>query len=497
MYKAFYGLQDKPFSQTPDLKYFYTGSCQKEALQFLSSAIKQDNAHHIVLTGGIGSGKTMLLRGFVKNLGKNYSVVQVCYPAAVGSQLLQMILQSAGIESNQEDSELLRKKLTDHLITMHKKRKRTVLVVDEAQNIGDDALKEACRLSELKTGKNCLAKIVFSGLPKMMKKINALHQVGLPDKLEIIHLNNLSVEEVSEYIRHRLVTAGHSDMSVYPEDMIMEIGRLSGGAPRNINMICDALLTHGFLAHEKIISQATLKEVINKLFYLDAANRIPPEQSLAPSDRQKTGKGIIKVSVTADVKKQENFLQAAAEISVHRKKAKTIQDKIPLPEHRLPLTILILEKNARMKVHLENEFRRHGCNFLVFQRLEELLQVLDRPMEVQLPIIVADASFFFNITGDEDPQGKGILDSIQARYAYIPVIMTSTLPLTAIRTKLFQRGIPFLMKKPDLTNIDMSQVRSQLDLFFNTLQNSIANIHYQLGQFYNMVIKWNPQNTEE
>lgn len=497
MYKAFYGLQDKPFSQTPDIKYFYPGNSQKEALQFLSSAIKQDNSHHIVLTGGIGSGKTMLLRNFVKNLGRNYSVVQVAYPAATGSQLLQMILQSIGIETSQEDSELLRRKLTDHLITMHKKRKRTVLVVDEAQNMGDDALKEACRLSELKTGKNCLVRIIFSGLPKMMKKNNALQQAGFPGKAEIIHLNNLSVEEVSEYIRHRLATAGHADVSVFPEDMIMEICRLSGGAPRIINMICDALLTHGFLAHEKIITQATLQEVINKLFNLDVADRIQPEQIPAPSDSKMTGKAIAGVSVTAHGKKQENFLQAAAEISVHREKARIIQDKIQFPEYRLPLKILILEKNARMKVHLENEFRKQGCNFLAIQRLEELLQVLDHPMEVQLPIIVADASFFFNRTGDEDSKGKGILDSIQARYAYIPVIMISTLPLTAIRTKLFQRGIPFLMKKPDLTDIDMSEVRSQLDLFFNTLQNSIANIHYQLGQFYNMVIKWAPKNTEE
>jgi type II secretory pathway predicted ATPase ExeA len=497
MYKAFYGFQDKPFSQTPDLKYYYPGSSQKEALRFLSSAIKLDNSNHIVLTGGIGSGKTMLLRGFVKNLGKNYSVIHVCYPAAAGSQLLQMILQSAGIESNQEDSELLRKELTEHLITMHKKRKRTVLVVDEAQNIGDDALKEACRLSELKTGKNYLVKIVFSGLPGMMKKNNALQQAGLPGKTEIIHLNNLSIEEVSEYIKHRLATGGHADVTVFPEDMIMEIGRLSGGAPRIINMICDALLTHGFLAHEKIISQVTLKEVISKLFYLDSADRIQPEQSLAPSDSKITVKGIAGGSVTADGNKQGNSLNAAAETSVHREKVKVVQDKIPLPEHRLPLTILIVEKNARMKVHLENEFRKQGCNFLAFQRLEELLEVLDSPMEFQLPIIVADASFFFNMTGDEDLKGKGILDSIQARYAYIPVIMTSTLPLTAIRTKLFQRGIPFLMKKPDLTDIDMSEVRSQLDLFFNTLQNSIANIHYQLGQFYNMVIKWNPKNTEE
>ena len=496
MYKAFYGLQDKPFRLTLDLKYFYPGISQKEALQCLSSAVKQNTACLIILAGGIGTGKTILLRNFVNSLGMNYSAIQVCYPAETGSQLLQMILQSVGIESNHEDSQSLRKILTDHLMTIHNYRKKAVLVIDEAQNMGDDALKEACRLCELKTGEEGLARVVFSGLPKIIKKINTPRKTEIPGETKMIHLDNLSVEEVKEYINHHLIISGLADAIVFPEDMIMEIGRLSGGAPRIINMICDALLTYGFLAHEKIISQATLSEVKNKLFYLDAADGAEPEPGLGSSNSKITEKRIASESLTENVKQRVDSRHTPAETSEHFSTAKITRDIISSPEYRLSLTLLILEKNARMKVHLQNEFRRHGSDIISIETPEELLNVLDRPAEVHLPVIVADVSFFFDLTGNEDPRGKGILDRIQAAYAYVPVIMTSTLPLTAIRNKLFQRGIPFLIKKPDLTNIDMSEVRTQLDLFFHTLQNSIANIHYQLGQFYNMVIKWNLQNTE-
>ncbi len=271
MYKEFYGFHDKPFSPTPDLKYLFLGRCQKEALEFLSSAIEQRNSRHIVLTGGIGSGKTMLLKSLVKNLGRKYTIIQVCYPALTSSALLQMILLNIGIESNQEDSNLLREKLTDHLIKLHRKREMGILLVDEAQKLGEDALEETFRLSELTDGGSNLLKIVFSGLPNVTEKFNSLQQSGLPGRAEIFHLKNLSVEEASEYVRHRLVTAGRSDVTVFSEDIIREISRLSEGAPRIINMICDALLTQGYLAHDKIIRQSILKDVMKKLYYLDNA----------------------------------------------------------------------------------------------------------------------------------------------------------------------------------------------------------------------------------
>ncbi len=184
------------------------------------------------------------------------------------------------------------------------------------------------------------------------------------------------------------------------------------------------------------------------------------------------------------------------ETQIYEEKVETSRDEILPTEYSLPLTILILEKNARMKVHLENEFQRNGCNFLTIQRLEDLLDFLDRAMAGQLPVIVADTGFFFTKTGNEEPQGKTVLNSIQARYAYIPIIMTSTLPLTAIRTKLLKRGIPFLMKKPNLSGIDMSEIRAQFNLFFQTLQNSIANIHHQHSEFYQIILKWNRKITD-
>ena len=99
-------------------------------------------------------------------------------------------------------------------------------------------------------------------------------------------------------------------------------------------------------------------------------------------------------------------------------------------------------------------------------------------------MFVADAAFFFTKGGHEAPSGKSILDKLNSDYAYVPLIMTSNLPLTSIRTKLFQRGIPYLLHKPDLNGLDMSEVPRQFNMFFNELKNCLENIHSKFVAFY-------------
>ncbi|HDH10948.1 MAG TPA: hypothetical protein ENG83_01865 [Nitrospirae bacterium] len=489
MYEKFYGLRDRPFNLTSDTGYLYLGSYHKEALDFLSSGIRK-NYNLIVLTGDIGSGKTVVLRSFVKGVGPAFEVIQVFYPADSCVQLLQMILLSLGVKSIQGDLNALREELKGRLKKLHSAKKRPLLVVDEAQNLDGDTIEETFRLSELKYKGKRLLNVILTGLPKLQSKLSSLHHIKLQTDA-IYHLKSLPKEEVPEYIQYRLSTAGLSDPVVFPGEVIKVIGLFSGGTPRLINTVCDALLVQGYLANEKIITPSILKEALDHLPY-DAVPGHPEAEPATAALISKAGHG--KNIVSGKQAKRVNSKKAVV-VSKQDENA-LAQDEGHKPDKQLSLRVLVLEKNKRMKVHLDNQFQKYGYNFFITNNLEELFKTLERSNGPELEIIVADAVSFFPGVGREDPAGKRALDSIQAAYACSPIIMTSTLPLTAIRAKLLRRGIPFLLQKPDLGLLDLSEVTTRFDSFFGELRNCLSNIYSQFNAFYNRIIKLTYENTD-
>ncbi|HDH53231.1 MAG TPA: hypothetical protein ENH24_01955 [Nitrospirae bacterium] len=450
MYEKFYGLRERPFNLTSDTGYLYLGAYHKEALDFLSSGIRK-NYNIIVLTGDIGSGKTVILRSFIKGVAPESEVIQVFYPADSCIQLLQMILLNLGVKSIQGDLNGLREELKSRLKKMHSAKKSPLLVVDEAQNLDGDTIEETFRLSGLKYKGKRLLKVILTGLPKLQNTISSLHRIKFETDA-IYHLKSLPEEEIPKYIQYRLSTAGLSDPLIFTGEIIKVIGLFSGGTPRLINTVCDALLVQGYLANEKIITPSILKKALDHLPY-DAVPGHPEAEPLT-------------------------------------------QDEGHKPDKQLSLRVLILEKNKRMKVHLDNQFQTYGYNFFITNNIEGLFETLERSNTREFQIIVADAGFFFSIGGQEDPAGKRALDSIQAAYACMPIIMTSTLPLTAIRTKLLRRGIPFLLQKPDMGLLDLSEITTRFDNFFGELRNCLSNIYSQFNSFYNKIIKLTYENTD-
>lgn len=231
-------------------------------------------------------------------------------------------------------------------------------------------------------------------------------------------------------------------------------------------MICESLLIAGYTSNEKIITAAVLKEVLDNMFYKAGPENEP----------------------------QYAQLNAAPGPPDNISNIRDIPDDMP---HPLPLTVIVLEKNARMRVHLEDELRKNGFNYIMTTELEELFARLDQAKDSALQVAVVDASLFFGEGGREDTVGKSALDRIQTAYTHLPLIMTAALPLTAMRTRLFQRGISFLLKKPDLSRVDLSEVSTQFNNFFDELQYTLTNIHSQFDAFYHRVIKWGCERNEK
>ena len=488
MYEKFYGFKDRPFNSVPDTGYLYLSPYHNDALAYLSSEVEK-NSNPIIFTGDIGVGKTVLLRTYLKALGPEVNLVQIFYSGNDRVQLLKMILLEMGMESGQNNLDALRSEIKEHLGGLLREGRETFLIIDEAQDLDEDALDEACKLSGLEVDGQHLVRVILAGLPVLRGNIYSLSNLDCKNTIaEPYYLKNLPDEDIPKYIRHRLATAGCTDFTVFPEDVLREICHFSRGIPRLINMICDAILLYGYFADKKVATMSLFKEVIADLFSNGGAEDSLQYESASVasgfvSAEQDTGSGEESEDVHSGKKEMEGNGKTRTEDT-------PVQDEGSGQGGLLPMTLFVLEKNARMRVRLEDKFREAGINTMTHSTLEELFETLDRNSDPGLHVLVADSSFFFAKGGSEDPAGKDALDRIQSDYAYMPLIVTATLPLTVIRTRLFQRGIPLLLHKPDLNRVDLSEVQTQFDGFFNELQLCLSNIHSQFGAIYQKTIKW-------
>lgn len=488
MYKKFYGLKDRPFNPVPDPGYLYLSSYHRDALAYLTAEAEK-NSNPIIFTGDIGTGKTVLLRTFLKTLGPEVNLVQIFYSGNDRVRLLQMILLEMGIDSGQNNVDLLRSEIKEHLSNLLREGRKTFLIIDEAQDLDEDALDEACLLSRLEVDGRHLVRVVLAGLPKLQKNIDSLSSLDRRDTItKPYYLKKLPYEDIPKYIHHRLATAGCTDVTVFPENVLSEISHFSRGIPRLINMICDAVLLHGYFSEKKVATMSLFKEVIADLFNNgNAEDGYQYETAAVASGIVGAGQDTRSGEEPGDIHSEEKELEDNGK---PRTEELPVQGEGGRDRDLLPMTVFVLEKNARMRVRLEDKCQEKGVDAVMLSTLEELFSTLESSSCPGFHVLVADSSFFFARGGNEDSAGKEALDRIQGDYAYMPLIVTSTLPLTVIRARLFQRGIPLFLHKPDLNRIDFSEVRTQFDTFFNELQLCLSNVHSQFGAIYQKTIKW-------
>jgi hypothetical protein len=153
-------------------------------------------------------------------------------------------------------------------------------------------------------------------------------------------------------------------------------------------------------------------------------------------------------------------------------------------EVALPLTVYILEKNARMSMHLENKFNEINIAVRVFHNTEDLFDALSLAECFGVHILVADVEFFSGSGRGDIPSGKSVVDRLRGEFPYIPMIMTSVIPLTAMRARLLQLGLPILLHKPDLGTMDLSQVRDHFNRFFDEVAGVMHGIHSLMNGFF-------------
>lgn len=247
MYEHFFGLKEKPFNITPDPSYFYESHKHREALDSLIYAVN-DRRGFVVISGEIGSGKTITTRTLLSRLDRSTKVAMITNTHLSSKQLLMNILDEYEVEYRAGDKFKLIKQLNEYLIDQHGIDNNVVLIVDEAQNLSRQALEEIRMLSNLETEKAKLIQIILIGQPELKEKLRLRSLAQLRQRIAIhYHLSELDLEETAQYIRHRLNAAskdGASKDALFSSDAICSVYECSGGVPRLINIICDnALLT--------------------------------------------------------------------------------------------------------------------------------------------------------------------------------------------------------------------------------------------------------------
>ncbi len=261
MYESFYGLNERPFQIVPNPGYLYLSPKHQNALLYLEYGL-MESVGFILLTGEIGIGKTTLIRHILNQLGPDMEVAVIFNTNLSSDQLLSLILQE--LELVPEDGNKAKKldTLYNFLIEKYAEKKRVLLIIDEAQNLSEEALEEVRMLSNLQSDDHMLLQIMLVGQPELKAKLKKPGLAQLTQRIAVnYHLSALTREETGLYIDCRLEKAGGKPNLFTPKAVDM-IYKASGGIPRSINLLCDAALVYGFADELDTIDTPVIEQVM-------------------------------------------------------------------------------------------------------------------------------------------------------------------------------------------------------------------------------------------
>jgi general secretion pathway protein A len=272
MYKAFFNLTRNPFDLTPDPTCFVPTKRHNEALAALYYGIRRHKGF-VVLTGEVGTGKTLLLRCLLRLLKESKDVVYayVFNGRLNPTEFLQYILSDFGLPTSGKNKSDLLFDLGQFLVARGSKRMTTVLIVDEAHHLSADILEEVRLLSNLETDDDKLLQIVLVGQPELNEKLDSIGLRQLKQRIAVrTHLGSLDAGEVERYIQQRLEIAGeNSGLSpLFSAETIATVYRHSRGLPRLINTICDNALIAAYARRLPSVTPDVIEDVA-KEFRLD------------------------------------------------------------------------------------------------------------------------------------------------------------------------------------------------------------------------------------
>ncbi len=277
MYESHFRLSAKPFSLTPDPAFLYASRQHAMALTMLEYGL-ESQAAFTLLTGDIGSGKTTLVRRLLRHLGDQVAVGYISNTHSSFQSIHGWALSALGIASG-ADTEIARYEcLVDSFVREYAQGRRTLLIIDEAQNLTVNLLEELRLLSNVNSEKDLVLQVLLVGQPELRARLAdpALRQFAQRVSVDF-HLRPLDRGDSGAYIRHRLQVAGRTD-ELFLADAIERLHEHSEGVPRVLNQLADFALVYAYADGLDTVDGRVIDQILRD------RNQVPPLSISASRD---------------------------------------------------------------------------------------------------------------------------------------------------------------------------------------------------------------------
>jgi len=266
VYTEFFGLHEKPFAITPDPRYLYMSARHTDALAHLIYGISESGGF-IQLTGEVGTGKTTLIRSLLEQLPNKADIALILSPQLTTLEFLQTVAQELGCMLPREVTvKAIVDNLNSHLLRVHASDRRVVLIVDEAQTLSPELLEQVRLLTNLETAKQKLLQIILIGQPELRELLDRPEMRQIAQRITgRYHLEPLSYEDTTAYVRHRMRVAG-AQSDVFTKSAIRVLFKRSRGIPRLINVIADRGLLAAYTQDRRTVDGALVTRAAAEVF---------------------------------------------------------------------------------------------------------------------------------------------------------------------------------------------------------------------------------------
>ncbi len=283
MYETYYQLKAKPFQLSPDPRFFYNSRGHKRALAYLRYGVKQGEGF-IIITGDVGTGKTMLVQTLLRALEReNVVAAQIVTSQLQADDLLRLVAAAFGLAYQRVSKATVLRSLEIFFRACVQEGKRVLLVVDEAQALSRRAIEELRMLSNFQMNGRSLLQSFLLGQREFRTTMRSEGFEQLRQRvIAAYHLKPLEGEEIGGYIEHRLRLAGWQGVPAFDPRVFDGIHEFTQGVPRRINTLCDRLMLYGALEELRTIDTKALRAVAEDIIEEQGGGEVPEPVLRAP-----------------------------------------------------------------------------------------------------------------------------------------------------------------------------------------------------------------------
>ncbi|MFT7683411.1 MAG: MSHA biogenesis protein MshM [Moritella dasanensis] len=261
MYKAHFGLTEAPFGLTPNTQFYHPLVPHFEALQVLTTALASGEGF-IKVTGEVGTGKTLICRKLLNELGDNYVIAYLPNPYLTPNEIRAAIASELSVDTSLDQHQLT-EALNHRLIALSAEDKQVVLLIDEAQMLPHETLEALRLISNLETETKKLMQVVLFGQPELDARLKQDNLRQLRQRITFSYqLRPLLVNETSSYVEHRLTVSGYRGAPLFEAKALRLLHQASGGIPRLINILAHKCLMLSYGQNVRNISAKLVKLAI-------------------------------------------------------------------------------------------------------------------------------------------------------------------------------------------------------------------------------------------